>query len=88
MFSAPLCTQLSPSLTPTLGILRGVDLWASNCVIPASSLPLAAGAFSRNSLPINIRSYIVLVGKFATFIDTPHPPGPPVADVIYGNPLR
>ena len=35
-------------------ILRSVDLWVRNCVNPASSFPLATGAFSRNSLPINL----------------------------------
>ena len=35
-------------------VLRSVDLWVKKCVNPASSLPLAAGAFLRNSLPINV----------------------------------
>ena len=34
--------------------LRGVDLWVRNCVISASSLPLAAGTFSHHSFPINL----------------------------------
>ena len=37
-----------------VNILRSVDLWARNCVNPASSLPLAAGAVSHNFLPINL----------------------------------
>ena len=35
-------------------VLRCEDLWVRNCVSPASSLSLATGTFSRNSLPINL----------------------------------
>ena len=44
----------TPDLKHNRGRLRSVDLRVRNCVNPASSLCLAAGAFSRNSLPINL----------------------------------
>ena len=55
-------------------ILRSVEFWVRNCVNPASSLSLAAGVFSRNSLPIKLHisvfAWIHFFVMFSTCVAT------------------
>ena len=49
-------------------LLRSVDLWVRNCMNPASSLPLVAGTFSRNSLLINLHISVFLCKRLLEYL--------------------